>query len=118
MTPLTVWAILAIIVSALGGARGQTLGRKLMGIRLVSSSTVAPLGGGMALVRGAFFNVVPLIGLVSAIMIITASKARRGLHARAGNSATVAVRFDPVQLRSPYAPAPHTGAVFPAQPPP
>src|SRR5690625_2554721 len=115
LIPLALWAILAIIVSALGGARGQTLGRKLMRIRLVSSSTVAPLGGGMALVRGAFFNVVPLIGLVSAIMIITDSEARRSLDDRVVNSAIVAESFDPVQLRAAYATAPHTGAVFPAQ---
>src|SRR5690625_6184910 len=65
---LAVWAIFALIICVIGGSRGQTLGRKTVGIRVISRHTGRAPRGGSARRRGVTLNAMaagPGVGWIS-----------------------------------------------------
>src|SRR5690625_32166 len=98
-----VWALVAVLICALGGSSGQTLGRKMAGIRLVDAHSHEPLGAGPAILRGGLFNViaaVPVAGIVlHLIMILSGSQTHQGAHDRATRALVVNANFDPAIAR-------------------
>lgn len=100
---LAVWAIFALIICVIGGSRGQTLGRKTVGIRVISRHTGRPLGGGSALLRGVTFNAiaaVPVVGwIVHLLLILNDSQSRQGAHDRLAAALVVPADVDPARAR-------------------
>lgn len=79
---LAVLLVVALTLNVLGGRSGQTPGRKAVAIHLRDEQTGKPLGAGFALLRAAFFHLVPFVALISIILILVDSTRRRGLHDR------------------------------------
>src|SRR5690625_2173982 len=100
---LAVWAIFALIICVIGGSRGQTLGRKTVGIRVISRHTGRPLGGGSALLRGVTFNAiaaVPVVGwIIHLLLILNDSQSRQGAHDRCAAALVVPADVDPALAR-------------------
>src|SRR5690625_1134232 len=118
---LAVWAIFALIICVIGGSRGQTLGRKTVGIRVISRHTGRPLGGGSALLRGITFNAiaaVPVVGwIIHLLLILNDSQSRQGAHDRLAAALVVPADVDPALARvheaTGFAPTPQEPASVP-----
>src|SRR5690625_1870265 len=118
---LAVWAIFALIICVIGGSRGQTLGRKTVGIRVISRHTGRPLGGGSALLRGVTFNAiaaVPVVGwIIHLLLILNDSQSRQGAHDRLAAALVVPADVDPALARvheaTGFAPTPQGPAGVP-----
>lgn len=90
-----------LVSALLLGATGLSLGKKLLGLRVVDVETGAPIGFGRALKRTVVLGLagLPMFGLGLAILAWTAvedgSRKRRGWHDRTSRSLVVDVRPQP-----------------------
>lgn len=91
---MMVGVVLGIIHWIAGDARGQTLGRRISGIRVVHAHTGAPLGAGRGAVRWMVFTLLNQVAALGAISILINDN-RRGWHESASESITVPARPRP-----------------------
>lgn len=85
----------AYLIAFLGGARGQTVGFRVAGIRVISMADGGPIGYGRAAIRW-------LVGLVSAFAILIGylwmlfDSEKQTWHDKASTSVVVPVSYYPV----------------------
>lgn len=126
-TPMLVWAltgigagvVIAVVQSLLLGAKGWTLGKRALGLRVVDVATGAPVGFARALTRSVLLGLFVGLCVPAVVLLVRLPRdpAGQGWHDKAARSVEMAIAREAsvVAPRNPLAGQPVPGRPVPDQ---